>query len=229
MAVLLDTPVTALKTSALTTSFSITVAAGRTAIYVVLPLWYSTGAVTGVTWNSIALTRVVQATLSNAQDGVEIWRLSSPSAATANVAVTVNNINVAGQMLAVTTTGQDTTTPEGTPTTATSTVNGTATGTLSVSGAATGDMVLASIANGGGSAVTPTATGGGTLVEIMDVAAAGEECEVCKIPDACTAFSGSWATSTSWAAGLIVLKAAGAAAAFQPYTRVPLLGPLLAQ
>lgn len=178
-------------------------------LYVIVSIWFGTVTLNTFTYGGTALTRVAQSALSHANDRVEIWRLLSPSAGTANLVLTFSaSVGQSGTLVAFNTTGQDTATPEGTAATNTSTVNGTATGSLSISGAASGDLVIVGIADGAGSAITPANTGGTGLTEFLDVAANGEESEAFRVSDACTAVSGSWATSTSWAIAAIPLKAA---------------------
>lgn len=208
---------------ALTTTISFT--STSQPLYVVLPLWLGTTTITGVTYGGTALTRVAQSAKSNANDRVEIWRLLAPSAGTANVVVTTAaTANTAGTGAIFNTTGQDTGgTPEGTAATNAATVNGTATGSLSVSGAASGDLVIVGIAVGNGAAVTPSNTGGSGLTEFMDVAAGGEGSEAFRVSDACTAVSGSWTGSTSWAIAEIPLKTTGGGAT-PAARRLPALG-----
>jgi hypothetical protein len=219
VAVAVGTPTTgAINNGAASTTFSVTVAGSPPALYVRAAFWNGGGTQTlnTVTFNSVGLTRVAQSALSNGQDRAEIWRLLSPANATANVVATFSASSMSGALTAATTTGQDTSTPEGTAAASASTVNGTASGNVAVS-AATGDLILCGAVNGGGTAMTPGATGG-TPTEEYDAASGGEQYEGFWVDGAATAVAISGFTSAGWALAAIPLKqtAGGAAAQRDP-------------
>lgn len=212
MAVGVGTVTTGVLTSTTTISFTST----SQPLYVIVSRWRSFTTLNTVTFNAVGLTRVAQSSPSNGDDAVEIWRLLTPTATTANVVLTFSGVGASGTAGIFNTTGQDTGTPEGTAVTNTSTVNGTATGNLAVSGTATGDLTIVGVAVGNGAAITPSATGGSGLTELFDAPSNGEGCEGARVSDACTAVSASWTGSTGWAIAAIPLKAA--AVAFDPAT-----------
>jgi hypothetical protein len=180
-------------------------------LYVVVSWWNgSSSAITGITFNGVALTRVAQSALSNGSDRAEIWRLLTPAATTANIVVSFGGSQCAGAAVAFNTTGQDTGgTPEGTAATNASSVNGASTGNLSIAPAA-GDATIVVMANGNGAAVTFTFTGGTGGTELYDQANNGDRTGVAKVSDAATVVSVSWTGSTSWVIAAIPLKAAAA-------------------
>jgi hypothetical protein len=183
----------------------------------IVAVWRAARTLNTVTYGGTSMTRVAQASPSNGDDIVEIWRLLAPTAGTANLVATWSASGYGGSLGIFNTTGQDVGgTPEGTAASNTSTVNGTATGSLAVSGMASGDLVIVGIANGSGAAVTPGSTGGGASTEMFDLTSAGEQSEAFRVPDAVTAVSGSWTGSTGWAIAAIPLKAP--AAGFDPTT-----------
>lgn len=207
MAVALGTPTTAaINGGSAATTFSFVCT--NQPLYVVVPGWWDTRTLNTVTFGGVGLTRVVQSALSNANDRVEIWRLLSPSASTANIVVTFSAQSPAGTILAVNSTGQDTGTPEGTAASNKSAAAGTGTGNLAV-GPGASDLTIVGIAVGGAAAVTPAATGG-TATEIFDGASGGEQSEVFNVPGAATQVSGTFASNT-WAIGAIPLLATAAA------------------
>jgi hypothetical protein len=176
-------------------------------LYVVVPHFRNARTLNTVTFGGVALTRVVQSSASNGDDAVEIWRLLAPSASTANVVLTFSGLGAAGRVAIFNTTGQDTAgTPEGNTNSNASAAAGTGTGNLALTGAATGDLIITGVTDGGGAAITPAATGGGTVTEIMDVAQDGQESEAFTVADAATAVSATF-SSNSWAIAAIVLKA----------------------
>jgi hypothetical protein len=217
MAVAQGTPTTAaLANGSNTTTVSFISTSGP--LYVEVAWW--TTAISAVTYGGVALTAVGQSGASSGGDRAEVWRLLSPTAGTANVVLTHTGGQAAGSVVISNTTGQDTTTPEGTAKTAISAANGTSTGSQAITGAATGDLTITVVSVGNGAAVTPSATGAGTTTEIFDTASNGESTEAFKATDAVTAVSASWTGSTSWALASVPLKVASAA--FDPATVPPL-------
>jgi hypothetical protein len=197
-----------LSNGATSTTFSFVSTSGP--LYVVIGWWNgSSSAITGITFNGVALTRVAQSALSNGSDRAEIWRLLSPAATTANLVISFGGSQCAGAAVAFNTTGQDTTTPEGTAATGASSVNGASTGNLSI-GPASGDATIVVMANGNGAAVTFTFTGGTGGTELYDQANNGDRTGVAKVADAATVVSVSWTGSTSWVVAAIPLHAAAA-------------------
>lgn len=174
-------------------------------VYCIVPAWFPT-TINGVTYGGTALTRVAQSALSSGSDRVEIWRLLTPTAGTANLVITCASTNLSGTCAIFNTTGQHTGTPEGTPNSAVGT-SGTTTGSLALTGAAVGDLTIAGVAGGGGVAATPAASGGSGLTEIMDVIAAGEGSEAFTVADAVTTVSATFAAE-NWAIAAITLKSA---------------------
>jgi hypothetical protein len=192
--------------AAATTTFSFV--SDGSPLYVIVPCWMSTGTLNSVTFNGVALTRIAQSALSHIQDRVEIWRLLAPAATTANIVLTYSAATGhSGTVGAYQTSGQDTTTPEGTAATKASTVSGTSTGSLAISGAASDDLVIWGIADSDGFAITPTATGGGTAAELFDLASSGEESEAGTAAGTVTALSATLAGTTGYAMAAIPLKA----------------------
>src|SRR4051794_33447529 len=175
-------------------------------LYVRLSGWFGgTAEPTAVTYNGTALTKVADSAVGSGGDAAQIWRLTAPTSGTHNVVVT-HPSQAAGHLGAQNVTGQDATTPEGTAATNKSAGNGTSSGSLAISGAATGDLTIVIFANGNAAAVTPSATGGGTLTEEWDTSDNGDRSEAFKVPDAVTAVSTSWTGSTSWAIAALPLK-----------------------
>src|SRR4051812_18011917 len=140
MAVALGTATTAtLANGSASTTFSFI--STTSPLYVRVSGWFGgTASPTGVTYNAVAMTKVADSTTGSGGDVAQIWRLTAPASGTHNVVITHGGTQAAGAAGAVNTTGQDTTTPEGTAATSKSAANGTATGSLAVSGNATGDM-----------------------------------------------------------------------------------------
>lgn len=195
-------------------------------LYVIVSVWRAARTLNTVTFNAVGLTRVAQASPSNGDDIAEIWRLTAPSATTANVVLTWSGTGQSGSLALFNTTGQDTTTPEGTATTSTSTVNATSTGSQTITGAASGDLTIFGVAIGNGAAITPSATGGSGLTELFDAPSNGEGCEGARVSDACTAVSASWTGSTGWAIAAIPLKASGGGG-FDPTTVPPFMDSMM--
>jgi hypothetical protein len=216
MAVALGTATTAtLANGATTTTFSFISTTGP--LYVRVSGWFGgTQSPTGVTYNAVAMTKVADSTTGSGGDVAQIWRLTAPTSGTHNVVVT-HPVQAAGAVGAVNATGQDTTTPEGTAATSKSAATGTSTGSLAVSGNATGDLTIVVMANGAAAAVTPSATGGGTVTEEWDLAANGDESEGFNVPDAATAVSASWTGATSWAMAALPLKTTAGGGAADPF------------
>lgn len=206
MAVALGTVTTgAINNGATTTTISFT--STSQPLYVVVPLWFSAVTLNTVTFGGVGLTRVVQSALSNGNDRVEIWRLLAPSASTANIVLTFNSTGQSGTVGIVNTTGQDTGgTPEGNTNSNASAAAGTGTGSLALTGTAVGDLVLVGVTDGGGAAITPAATGGGSVVELFDAASNGQQSEAFSVADNPSAVSATF-SSNSWAIAAIVLKA----------------------
>lgn len=206
MAVGIGTPVTGgLNNGATSTTQSFT--STSQPLYVLIDYWASAGLMSGVTYGGTALTKVADSGLSSGQDNVQIWRLTAPTAGTANVVITAGGIGEPGGFVIFNTTGQDTGTPEGaSKVQVAGGAAGTSTGSQTLSGAATGDLVLGSVAVGAAAAVTPAATGGGSITELVDTASNNEEYEVFTVPDAVTAVSATFASNT-WAFAAVILKA----------------------
>jgi hypothetical protein len=184
-----------------TTSFTST----NQPLYVLIGWW--TTAVSAITFGAQSLSPVAQSGSSSGGDRAEIWELASPTAGTATITITHTGGQAAGTAIIFNTTGQDTTTPHGSFGSAISAANGTSTGSQSVSGAATGDLTIAVVANGGGVAATPTATGAGTTTEIFDAASNAEGTEAFTGTNVVTAVSAAFGTAQSWAIAWAVLKA----------------------
>jgi hypothetical protein len=189
--------------SATPTTISFTSTSGP--LYVLVGWW--TSPITGITYGGAALSPVVQSAAGSGGDRAEIWKLASPTAGTANLVLTHPVGQAAGSVIIFNTTGQDTTTPDGTSGSAVSSTTGTTTGSQSVSGAATGDLTICVVANGGGVAATPTATGAGTTTEIFDAASNAEGTEAFTGTNVVTAVSAAFGTAQSWAIAWAVLKA----------------------
>jgi hypothetical protein len=173
-------------------------------LYVEVAWW--TTAISGITYGGVALTQISAATNATGGDRAEIWRLTSPTAGTANIVASHAAGQASGSIAIYNTTGQDHTTPEGTPGNANG-ASATTTGSQTVSGAAAGDLVIAAVAIGNGAAITPSASGGGAASELFDAPSNGEGAEGFKAADATTSISASWTGATSFAMAWVVLKA----------------------
>ena len=205
MAVSIGTPTTAgLANGSNSTTFSFV--STTDPLYVRVTGFFS-GSPTACTYNSVSLTKIAESGLSSGTDDCQIWRLTSPTSGTHNVVLTHTSTVAAGVISAANVTGQDTTTPEGTPATAVSASNGTATGSVSITGAVTGDVTIVGVAVGTGQAVTPSASGGGAAAEEYDINSNNEEGDGFKAADTTTSVSASWSTSASWGLAAIPLKA----------------------
>src|SRR3954470_15733575 len=119
---------------AVATSTSFSFVSNGSPLYVCVSFWEAgTSPLNSVTFNGVGLTRVVRSPLSNSQDRSEIWSLISPASLTANIVLTFGNTQASGSAVAFRTSGQNTTTPEGTAASNASSVAGTSTGNLSIS------------------------------------------------------------------------------------------------
>jgi hypothetical protein len=70
---------------------SLTLGASATSVWVIAPYWSTSGSVgniTGITWNTVALTKVTSGTRGANAGTVEVWALAGPATGTHNMVTT---------------------------------------------------------------------------------------------------------------------------------------------
>lgn len=85
------------------------------ALYVCLMLWQDvagTGSASGITYNGVALTKIAEKTVTGGAMRAEIWRLTAPADATANIVATITGDTDARKMGAILFAGADQTDPD---------------------------------------------------------------------------------------------------------------------
>lgn len=160
---------------------STTVSVNSTSAPLVVRVRYWRGSpvrdVSGVTFNSVALTRIVNSPNSSADDHAEVWILTTPSVGTFNVVVTFTGTGMVGEIDSHNAAGCDTTTPAGNTATGVSTTLQNNTGDVAITGSA-GDLILIDLANSDGVSTAgnqaASTVGGGTPTETSDANAGGE-------------------------------------------------------
>lgn len=117
-------------------------------LYVGVDFWTNGAVVTvsGVTFNGVALTRVVQSARSPNDDRAEVWRLVNPAAGAHNVVVTFAGGSTDGECGSLSFQFVDQTTPERATNSAVSATTNSTTATLSLAGAQAGDCAIDSCA-----------------------------------------------------------------------------------
>lgn len=217
MAVAFDAVTTAAVPSGTTASltFSHTDGSGSDrCLTVVVTQWASTitGVPSGVTYAGVALTKVSDSGRGSAGDCVTIWRLVAPATGANNVVVTWTvPLDKQGRANAVTFTGVDQTTPDGTGATAT----GTSTAPSATQTTTSGDWIVDGVANDATGAPTLTMSAVSGRVERWNAVSGGERCggSTHSAPSTSQACAWTLSASKTWAVAALNLHPVGAAAA----------------
>jgi hypothetical protein len=198
-----------------TRAIAVTVPASATQIYAVFSGWTGNGGATipsACDWNGAAMTKILES-VNATSDRVQIWRLTSPAAATASVTLSGFS-NIVGEFSVYVYTGGNTATPE-------RNAGGSATGTSAAPSVAVtsqaGDEVIDVVAADGSVATTITAGAGQTSISNRLL---GGELRGTSWEAGASSVTMSWTinTSATWSIASVSVAAAGGAVARRKMT-----------